>query len=309
MSMRRLAQGVVLAFLGVVFISTWLLVLGVPIYVVFLLQLSVALVAGGIVWWFSARNPREQTTEESAAEEPPEDKKPKFKDPEPAQEETPTEPMATPNVLPKKVPSGFPEIDLRQAKDQLRSKLGTQVGDAPTAEKMSQAKMLPGARAAMERFGLVEGELRKSLAKSRPRPAEQGRYQFVVGEHSVIVSEDGTCILGVFPYVGPEAELVAAARDKAKSALRRPSPMDMPKKRVAPKADRRIAAPTTAKEMKELLEQRGFEVELRGKHYNVTHPDHPGVRSTMAASPSDFRWNLNLISQIRGAFGVDLRLA
>ena len=190
MSMRRLAQGVVLAFLGVVFISTWLLVLGVPIYVVFLLQFSVALVAGGIVWWFSVRNPREQTTEEFVAEEPPEDEKPKLKASKPAQEETPTEPMATPNVLPKKVPSGFPEIDLRQAKDQLRSKLGTQAGDAPTAEKMSQAKMLPGARAAMERFGLVEGELRKSLAKSRPRPAEQGRYQFVVGEHSVIVSED-----------------------------------------------------------------------------------------------------------------------
>lgn len=304
MSMRRLAQGVVLAFLGVVFISTWLLVLGVPIYVVVLLQLSIAVVAGGIVWWFSERAGKQKTEEQPVVEQPPE---PQVKTP--TVEEAPTEPMPTPNVLPKKVPTGFPEIDLRQAKDQLRSKLGTQAGDAPTSEKMSKAKMLPGARAAMERFGLVEAELRHTIAKSRPRPAEQGRYQFVAGEHSVIVSEDGTCILGVFPYSGPEAELVAAARDKAKVALRKPSPMDMPKKRATPKADRRIAAPTTAKEMKELLEQRGFEVELRGKHYNVTHPDHPGVRSTMAASPSDFRWNLNLISQIRGAFGVDLRMA
>ncbi|WJZ02193.1 hypothetical protein [Corynebacterium freiburgense] len=308
MSMRRLAQLAALAFLGIVFISTWLLVLGVPIYWVLFIQLNAALVVGGIVWWYTERTPEQCENNDDIA--------PKEADstpiPEPRHvsvEEAPTVPMPTPKALPQKVPTALQTLDIGQAKDQLRSALGTQIGDAPTAAKMSQAKMLPGARAAMERFGLSEEQLRSAIAGCRPRPAEQGRYQFVVADHSVIVSEDGTCILGVFPYGGPESDLVEAARDKAKAAVRKPSPMDMPRKRVAPKVDRRIAAPTTAKEMKELLEQRGFEVELRGKHYNVTHPDHPGVRSTMAASPSDFRWNLNLISQIRGAFGVDLRLA
>lgn len=306
MTMRRLAQIAALAFLGIVFISTWLLVLGVPIYVVVSLQLSAALIVGGVVWWFTERSPHRTD------DEPPTSKN-NGSDPEPLRqvsvEEAPTVPMPTPGAAPQKIPTALQKVDITQAKDQLRLALGTQSGDAPTVDKMSKAKMLPGARAAMERFGLCEDQLRNHMAHSQPRPADQGRYQFVVADHSVIVSEDGTCILGVFPYGGPEADLVEEAREKAKTAMRRPSPMDMPRKRVAPKVDRRIAAPTTAKEMKELLEQRGFEVELRGKHYNVTHPDHPGVRSTMAASPSDFRWNLNLISQIRGAFGVDLRLA
>lgn len=45
----------------------------------------------------------------------------------------------------------------------------------------------------------------------------------------------------------------------------------------------------------------------KGKHYAITHPDHPGQKSPIPRTPSDYRWAENQVAQIRRVFGIDVR--
>lgn len=59
--------------------------------------------------------------------------------------------------------------------------------------------------------------------------------------------------------------------------------------------------------MIERLQLHGFTVELKkGGHYKITHPSSTKT-VPMPASPSDHRWALNLRSQLRSVFGIDIR--
>ena len=72
------------------------------------------------------------------------------------------------------------------------------------------------------------------------------------------------------------------------------------------KAQNRAPLPTTHAGLLTLLREHGFTVTQGGKHLKVTHPDHAAVY-TMPSTPSEHRWLLNTVSQIRTVFGIDLR--
>lgn len=63
----------------------------------------------------------------------------------------------------------------------------------------------------------------------------------------------------------------------------------------------------TVKEFLQHAQAHGFEYEPGNEHGKLTHPEHPGKAVPYPLTPSDHRWWLNLISQIRTEFGIDLR--
>lgn len=50
-----------------------------------------------------------------------------------------------------------------------------------------------------------------------------------------------------------------------------------------------------------LVRDLGFCQEVKGKHYHLRHPRLGNYKATMSCSPSDWRWGMNLVSQIRHA--------
>lgn len=72
------------------------------------------------------------------------------------------------------------------------------------------------------------------------------------------------------------------------------------------KAELRLPVPSSVDEMVALLRSRGFVVEHGGKHWKVSKPGH-SAPYPLPYTPSDFRWALNTIADIRAIFGVDLR--
>lgn len=63
----------------------------------------------------------------------------------------------------------------------------------------------------------------------------------------------------------------------------------------------------TVKEFLQHAQARGFEYESGKEHGRLTHPEYPGKSVSYPLTPSDHRWWLNLSSQIRKEFGIDLR--
>lgn len=73
------------------------------------------------------------------------------------------------------------------------------------------------------------------------------------------------------------------------------------------KAELRENAPSDVNQMKERLIRYGFLLHHGGKHWKITHSKFPGVYASMPYTPSDNRWTMNLISEIRHKYGIDLR--
>lgn len=73
------------------------------------------------------------------------------------------------------------------------------------------------------------------------------------------------------------------------------------------KKDKRSPLPVDSESVVKVLKEKGFDVKHGGKHWKISHDSFPGVFASMPYSPSDFRWVLNFVSEIRAKFGVDLR--
>lgn len=73
------------------------------------------------------------------------------------------------------------------------------------------------------------------------------------------------------------------------------------------KTQLRENVPADVAQMKEKLLHHGFLLHHGGKHWKITHSKSPGVYASMPYTPSDGRWAMNLISEIRLKYGIDLR--
>lgn len=106
---------------------------------------------------------------------------------------------------------------------------------------------------------------------------------------------DGVSI--IFPSDRQKVIIGAAwARDRVPDATTPRVPSGGPGKRM----------PSDYQELRALLLDHGFDVEMNSKHPKVSHPDHPGVTITAPGTASDFRSLRNLVARIRREFGVDI---
>lgn len=128
-------------------------------------------------------------------------------------------------------------------------------------------------------------------------PGWNGATVYSDGEFQVVVGErwsDTDCVMSV-------------SRDDPNTQDRRSAPAQDRRRSSGRKADRRRPVPTGVSEFLERLGEYGFEVDDSRRHYSVSHPERPGVTASVPRTPSDHRWADNLVSQVRQAFGIDVR--
>lgn len=73
------------------------------------------------------------------------------------------------------------------------------------------------------------------------------------------------------------------------------------------KAKKPISLPKDKKSMEKRLNSLGFHIHAGKTHDYITHPDYPGIKCTMANTPSDTRrvWH-NIRTEIKHTFGIDI---
>lgn len=152
-------------------------------------------------------------------------------------------------------------------------------------------------------LGMTEDQLRSAVSHSTSWIREADSFRYKAEGFDFIVDIDQTMVLKVFPS---DEHAATAATVKASRAQRK-AVRKQRKKKLKAGPSQRGSLPSTSKEMKKLLESRGFEVTLGKKHYKVTHPDQRGKQITMSCTPEDFRWSENFRSKMRMVFGIDLR--
>lgn len=130
-------------------------------------------------------------------------------------------------------------------------------------------------------------------------PGWNGATVYSDGEFQVVVGQrwsDADCIMFV-SRDDPDGEDEAPGRLVARD----------PRRASGHKADRRRPVPASISDFIERLKEYGFEIDDTRRHYNITHPDKPGASAPLSRSPSDHRWASNLVTQIKQAFGIDIR--
>lgn len=133
------------------------------------------------------------------------------------------------------------------------------------------------------------------------RPGYRGATIYAGASLEVVVAEDGATVLAVYPRTPQPAPAGDPPRAPARPARRgRTSRTARPARTI----------PSGGREFLRLLTDHGFQTTTdTSRLRRVTHPDHPGAVVVIPSSPSDHRWALNTVSQIRRTFGIDLRHA
>ncbi|GAA1472833.1 hypothetical protein P4N68_13120 [Corynebacterium felinum] len=175
---------------------------------------------------------------------------------------------------------------------------GSELGFEPDEIRLSESALYRA-----QHLGMTEDQLRSAVANSTSWIREGDSFRYKAEGFDFIVDIDRTVVLKVFPA---DKHSATTAQSKA-NRVQRKVVRKQRKKRLKAGPSQRGPLPSTPKEMKKLLESRGFVVALGKKHYSVTHPDQRGKRMTMPCTPEDVRWSENFRSQMRMVFGIDLR--
>lgn len=173
----------------------------------------------------------------------------------------------------------------------------TTLVDRPTASRRNPAAdwdldILPAAANYALKLGADEHDLARAVEEPESRiPGFNGCTWHVRGSVAVLVSPDHVAMSVRHPDTVPAPEEVpGTGRSLSQSGSRRWNP------------------PTDPEKMAKLIREKGFIVERNGSgHYRVTHPHRHGKACVMPATPSDHRWAKNFVSEIRHAFGIEIK--
>lgn len=181
----------------------------------------------------------------------------------------------------------------------------------PSAAEQYEASRAPApwrfthlARDQAKALGLTERDV-VDLVKGAPLKtgSERGGVNHYADGYLILVDADGECVISVIEREAPIAVGSSASSTAAAFAGARPTGNRQPKAKSGGPGRR---MPSNAKELNALLKEHGFLSELRGGHWHVTHPDHPGVRVVFPATPSDSRSYPNCIAQLKRDTGIDI---
>lgn len=156
------------------------------------------------------------------------------------------------------------------------------------------------AREWIQRHDLTLADVRHIIRTGHPSPGYNGAtvYQGTPRNcrrsYAVTVSKDEKAVLSV-----------SQAGTEHIEAL--PAPKVVPRM-SGTKRDTRIKLPHDHKSFLKLLRSHRFTVTQTRKHMKITHPEHPGLSTTIPVTPGDSRaWIKNQTSDIKKRFGIDLR--
>lgn len=113
-------------------------------------------------------------------------------------------------------------------------------------------------------------------------------------------------------YRAKNLDVIHAAETNTVISIKKSAPENIQHNSSQPrltgqKTQFRESLPSDVSQMKDRLIHHGFLIHHGGKHWKITHSESPGVYASMPYTPSDNRWALNLVSEIRMKFGIDLR--